>query len=112
MHSYWVLVAGLVIATVVLVGMAMMRSAASRGARIRAERRELVRENARLSQIANDRTAPAMPVVTTPVPAAPAVPQTSAAATPANRDAYQTAGGAVMEDDRPRHWHLFHRGTD
>jgi len=44
MHMYWVLVAGLVIAGVGLLGLAMMRSGAAHTARIRTERRGLERE--------------------------------------------------------------------
>lgn len=68
-HAYWVLVAGLVIAAVALLGVAMMRTGAAHAARLRTERRGLVRENARLNELATDRpTSPVTaPVVTTPV---------------------------------------------
>ncbi len=57
-HAYWVLAAGLIIAAVAFIGLAMMRAGAARAARVRTERRGLVRENARLSDLAADRPAP------------------------------------------------------
>jgi len=101
MHAYWVLVAGLVVAAVGFVGLAMMRAGTAHAARLRGERRGLVRENARLNDLTTDR-----PVVTTdrPVVMAPSE---------------MTAGDAdrVPVDDRlgsyeqsaPRHRQLFHR---
>jgi len=68
-HAYWVLVAGLVIAAVGFVGIAIMRSGAIYGARRRTEQRGLAKENARLNRLA--RTEPAtertMPVAAAPV---------------------------------------------
>ena len=48
-HAYWVFVAGMVVLAVAAIGLSMMRRGASRGARVRRERRELAAENARLS---------------------------------------------------------------
>lgn len=55
-HAYGILIVGLVIAAVGLIGLAMMRSGAAHSARIRAQRRGLVRENARLNDLAADRS--------------------------------------------------------
>jgi hypothetical protein len=115
-HVYWVLVAGLVIAAVGFIGIAMMRAGAVHASRLRMERRGLKRENARLSDAVSERsveTAPAAPVVQA-APAAPVAPvaQPVVAPTPAmagsvNRDA--TSGGYETADSVPRHRSLFHR---
>lgn len=118
-HVYWVLVAGLVIAAVGFIGIAMMRAGAVHASRLRMERRGLKRENARLSDAVSERsveTAPAAPVVqAAPVaPVAPAAPvaQPVVAPTPAmagsvNRDA--SSGVYETADSVPRHRSLFHR---
>jgi hypothetical protein len=101
-HVYWLLVAGLVIAGVGWLGASMMRTGAAHAARMRIERRGLVRENARLSDLAADRSA-----APTAVPVVPATAMTPA---PAMVD-------RTVDDDRampdaeaaPRHRHLFHR---
>jgi hypothetical protein len=67
-HVYWVLVAGLVIAAVAFFGVAVMRAGSAHSARLRTERRNLRRENARLNDVAAERPAPA--VVNAPEPAA------------------------------------------
>ena len=54
MHAYWVLVAGLVIAVVGLLGLAIINRGAERSRRLRRERRALARENRRLSKLAAD----------------------------------------------------------
>jgi hypothetical protein len=53
-HVYWVLVAGLVIAVVGLLGLAIMNGGAARARRLRRERRALARENKRLGRLAAD----------------------------------------------------------
>jgi hypothetical protein len=122
-HVYWVLVAGLVIAAVGFIGIAMMRAGAVHASRLRMERRGLKRENARLSDAVSERsveTAPAAPVVQA-APVAPAAPvaqpvapvaQPVVAPTPAmagsvNRDA--SSGVYETADSVPRHRSLFHR---
>jgi hypothetical protein len=118
-HVYWVLVAGLVIAAVGFIGIAMMRAGAVHASRLRMERRGLKRENARLSDAVSERsveTAPAAPAVQA-APAAPAAPvapvaQPVVAPTPAmagsvNRDA--SSGVYETADSVPRHRSLFHR---
>lgn len=101
-HVYWVLVAGLVIAGVGWLGASMMRTGAAHAARMRVERRGLVRENARLNDLAADRSAPAV------VPVAPA---TAMAPAPAAMAADGTAGADQIADvaPAPRHRQLFHR---
>ena len=47
--AYWLLVAGLVILAVAMLGLAIAKTAAARVWRLRRERRELARENRRLS---------------------------------------------------------------
>jgi hypothetical protein len=97
-HLYWVMVAGLVIAGVGLMGLAMMRSGAAHTARIRTERRGLERENARLSDIASER--PVAPAVVSAPPAAPVM---------VDRNAdYDTA---TEVDTAPRGRHLFGHRT-
>jgi type VI protein secretion system component VasK len=54
-HLYWVLVAGMIVAAVGFLGLAMMRVGAAHSVRVRRERRGLKRENARLSSLAQDR---------------------------------------------------------
>lgn len=112
-HVYWVLVAGLIIAAVGFIGLAMMRAGAVHAARLRTERRGLKRENARLAEAANDRpvetvpaAAPVAPVATQPVaaPVAQPVAQPVMAGAPAPAAAYEPATTA------PRHRSLFHRG--
>ncbi len=49
-HPYWIVVAGLAIALVGSLGLAMMRSGAARARRLRRERAELLAENERLSR--------------------------------------------------------------
>jgi hypothetical protein len=115
-HVYWVLVAGLVIAAVGFIGIAMMRAGAVHASRLRMERRGLKRENARLSDAVSERsveTTPAAPVVQA-APVAPAAPvaQPVVAPTPAmagsvNRDA--SSGVYETADSVPRHRSLFHR---
>jgi hypothetical protein len=85
-HVYWVLVAGMAIAVVGLLGLAMMKTGALRARRLRRERRALARENARLSKLAVERdevdlsrTADAYPAVDMPAsePTAVAEPNAS-----------------------------------
>ncbi len=63
-HLLWVFVAGLVVAFVGFIGIAMMRTGAAHAARLRSERRGLARENARLSDAAAN--PPVQPVVAQP----------------------------------------------
>jgi hypothetical protein len=78
-HAYWVLVAGLVIAVVGLLGLAIINRGAERSRRRRRERRGLARENSRLSKLAADnrddiaskRAANAYPAVDVPAPDRP-----------------------------------------
>jgi hypothetical protein len=95
-HSYWVLVAGLVIAAVGLFGLAMMRSGTAHAARMRVERRGLVRENARLTELASDQ----------PVVVAPAAAPTTYAE-PVQRQPVETVEDT--DDSGGRRHHLFHR---
>ena len=79
MHAYWVLVAGLIVAVVGLLGLAIINSGAERSRRLRRERRALARENRRLSKLAADnrddiaskRAANAYPAVDVPAPDRP-----------------------------------------
>lgn len=48
-HLFWVLVAGLILALVALLGLALMRRGAARARRLRRERATLLAENERLS---------------------------------------------------------------
>jgi hypothetical protein len=50
-HAYWVLVAGVIVAVVGLLGLAIINSGAERSRRLRRERRALARENKRLSKL-------------------------------------------------------------
>jgi hypothetical protein len=93
-HAYWVLVAGLIVAVVGLLGLAIMNSAAERSRRLRRERHALARENRRLSRLAADnrddivskRAANAYPAVAVP---APDRPMPAAAASTSQPDANQ-----------------------
>src|SRR6266446_2620243 len=49
LDAYWLTVAGVVILAVAILGLAIARTAAARSWRLRRERRELARENRRLS---------------------------------------------------------------
>jgi hypothetical protein len=49
-HAYWLAVAGLVIMAVFAIGLAMSRAGAARQRRLHRERRDLARENQRLSE--------------------------------------------------------------
>lgn len=95
-HLLWVFVAGLVVAFVGFIGIAMMRTGAAHAARLRSERRGLARENARLSDAATNPPAQqvvAQPVATAPVETVPA-----------------TNGSTVYEPaPAPRHRALWHR---
>ena len=53
-HAYWVLVAGVIVAVVGLLGLAIINRGAERSRRLRHERRALARENRRLSKLAAD----------------------------------------------------------
>jgi len=109
-HVYWVLVAGLVIAAVGFIGIAMMRAGAVHASRLRMERRGLKRENARLHDAVSDRpveTAPAAPAVQAAPVAQPAVAPTPAMAGSVSRDG--SSGGYETADSAPRHRSLFHR---
>jgi hypothetical protein len=53
-HLYWVLVAGLVIAVVGVVGLAILRAGAARSRRLRRQRAALLAENKRLSERVRD----------------------------------------------------------
>ena len=78
-HAYWVLVAGLIVAVVGLLGLAIMNRGAERSRRLRRERRALARENKRLSKlaahdrddIASKRAANAYPAMDVPTPDKP-----------------------------------------
>jgi hypothetical protein len=72
-HLYWVLVAGLAIAVVGIAGVAMMSSGAAHSSSRRRQRRELARENARLSRLA-EHPVTTSPDVVTPAQAAPMTP--------------------------------------
>jgi hypothetical protein len=117
-HVYWVLVAGLVIAAVGFLGLAMMRAGSVHAARLRRERRGLKRENARLNDAVGDRPVEtAAPVAATPVvhtaPAAPA-PAPAMAGGPYRDDVpagYETAEPTDRTDPAPRHRGLFHRAS-
>jgi hypothetical protein len=92
-HAYWVLVAGLIVAGVGLLGLAIMNRGAERSRRLRRERRALATENRRLSKLAADdrddiaskRGANAYPVVDVP---APDRPMPAAAASTSGPDSY------------------------
>ena len=93
MHAYWVLVAGLIVAGVGLLGLAIINRGAERSRRLRRERRALARENRRLSKLAADnrddiaskRAANAYPAVDVP---APDRPMPAAAASTSQPDSY------------------------
>jgi hypothetical protein len=53
-HLYWVLVAGLIIALVGVVGLAILRGGAARARRLRRQRAALLAENKRLSERVRD----------------------------------------------------------
>jgi uncharacterized integral membrane protein len=59
--AYWLLVAGLVILAVAILGLAIAKTAAARVWRLRRERRELARENRRLSAQVDASTGSASP---------------------------------------------------
>jgi hypothetical protein len=99
-HVYWVLVAGLVIAGVGWLGASMMRTGAAHAARMRVERRGLVRENARLNDLAADRPASA---------AVPVTPAAAAAPAPVALDRSVDDDRLSDADTTSRHRHLFHR---
>ena len=92
-HAYSVLVAGLVIAVVGLLGLAIINRGAERSRRRRRERRALARENRRLRKLAADnrddiaskRAANAYPAVDVP---APDRPTPAAAASTSEPDSY------------------------
>ena len=100
MHAYWLLVAGLIVAVVGLLGLAIINRGAERSRRLRRERRALARENRRLSKLAADnrgdisskRAANAYPVVDVP---APDRPMPAAAASTSGPDSYH---------DQPHRW--------
>jgi hypothetical protein len=93
MHAYWLLVAGLIVAVVGLLGLAIINRGAERSRRLRRERRALARENRRLSKLAADnrgdisskRAANAYPIVDVP---APDRPMPAAAASTSEPDSY------------------------
>ena len=99
-HAYWVLAAGLIVAAVALLGIAMMRTGAAHTARLRTERRGLVRENARLNEQAVDRPAG---TVTAPPATNPD------AATQARYD--DEPVGETTARGPARHRSLFHRAS-
>jgi hypothetical protein len=108
-HAYGVLIAGLVIAAVGLIGVAMMRSGAAHSARIRAQRRGLVRENARLNELAADRsTEPVAPTAQGVMPTAAADEPSNVPVTAGRTDAY-SAPVTYQQAPAPRHRQLFHR---
>ena len=91
-HAYWVLVAGVIVAVVGLLGLAIINRDAERSRRLRHERRALARENMRLSKLAaHDRDdiaskrANAYPAVDVPAPDGP---MPAAAASTSEPDSY------------------------
>jgi hypothetical protein len=99
-HAYWVLVAGLIVAGVGLLGLAVINRGAERSRRLRRERRALATENRGLSKLAADnrgdiaskRAANAYPAVDVP---APDRPMPAAAASTSEPDSYH---------DKRRRW--------
>jgi len=107
-HVYWVLVAGLVIAAVGFLGIAMMRTGTAHATRIRVERRGLVRENARLNELAADQSQ--TPTVVQ-VPATAAAASTAPPPVPVSSEPPARYDRLVTDDaaPAPRQRHLFHR---
>jgi uncharacterized integral membrane protein len=63
LDAYWLLVAGLVLLAVAILGLAIAKTAAARVWRLRRERRELARENRRLSAQVDTSTGSVSPPV-------------------------------------------------
>jgi hypothetical protein len=103
-HLLWVFVAGLVVAAVGFIGISMMRAGAAHAARLRVERRGLVRENARLSDVAAN--PPVQPVAAQPTTAAPVVAQPTTAGPV---DGSYAADGSTVYEPAPRQHALWHR---
>jgi uncharacterized integral membrane protein len=97
LDAYWLMVAGVVILAVAILGMAIAKTATARVWRLRRERRELARENRRLSAQVDARTRSTDPTMSAST--------TSEAASPPAADASAEVGPGPRPSRRGLHLH-------